>query len=266
MTNLLPYGGFDRGLVDWIGGALDYTIGYYRAPSLHLVSGETAQSPLLSISANQPYTIYLFFRVANGGKVNVSWGGKTVEVKGPPNDVWMEGGIQFAYDADVQSRLQFECTNQAAWIDAVAVLVGGLASTRVILTNMLIARLRSLATQVGLTSAPSAIGPNGDYTPAIDHGLRTVGAVDEYGDPTVINLIPANINNCVDSAYNAMLVALRSDYALITDTRLGPREEKGSQIAAAINAMLGAGGAGGAGAAAGGRVSTGKLTYGDWPR
>lgn len=270
ITPLQPNGGFDQGLYKWSGGNLASDRGYYRAPSAHLGAGDTLTSEPIQVVANTVYTVY-FFAMFGGSnlKITFSFGGVTQEFKGNalPQNVWNEGARQFAFTVDSSTQFTAQVDAGEAWIDAITLGLGALPIARSDLANMVAARLRTLATSAGLSATASAAGPNGDYTLAIDDGLRAVGAVDANGDPSVVMLAPAQISDAVAAAYQSILIGLRADYALKTDVSLGPRTENLSQIATSLDKMLGGGAAAGdAGAVAGGGVAQSKLTYGDWPR
>lgn len=264
MTNLVPNGGFDGNLDRWSGdGAIDRTLGYPRLGCAKLTTGQAIESEAVGLSADSLYTLHYFYRLATGATLTVACAGISQTHTSTPLDVWREGVMAFALDVADSDGVSFAASGGTVYVDSVTLLVGGLAIDRATLVSMISARLRSLVTEAGLSGTPSASGPNGDYTTAIDEALRAVGAVNVWGDPDITVLLPTQINDVVDSARVVILQALRADYALKTDVQLGPRRESRSQIATSIDGMLGGGGAGGA---AGGRVSVANLKHGEWQR
>ena len=169
----------------------------------------------------------------------------------------------FALDTGVNGSLTLSASGGTVYVDTVALLVGGLPMTRGEIAAKLAQRLGALATDAGFSTQPSASGPNGDYSNAIDEALRSVDADNRWDDPDVTDLEADQVNAVLEAAQTAMLQQLRSTYALETDVSLGPRKENRSQIAASLDAMLGAGSGGGSGNR---RVSQGRLEYGEWGR
>jgi hypothetical protein len=100
------------------------------------------------------------------------------------------------------------------------------------------ARLGQLATDQELNLADDGTLTEGDYTYAVDDGLRAVGAVNaETGEPDVRWLTSAMIPAALDAVEQAMLLRLRRTYATQTDLVMGPRRESFSQIQEALGEM-----------------------------
>lgn len=259
MINLLSNGGFDGNLDRWTGtGSIDRSLGYPRAGCLALAAGESMESDAVGLSEDSLYTLHYFYRLASGATLTASVGGVSVAHIGAPADAWREASLAFALDAGATDGVTFSATSDAAYVDSVALFYGALPIDRTTLTSMISAQLRSLASDAGLLTIASAAGPNGDYSAAIDEGLRAVGAVNGWGDADITALVPAQINAAVEAAKGSMIQALRADYALQTDVRLGPRQESRSQVAASLDAMLAGGGASN-------RPTVGRLRHEEWP-
>ncbi len=265
MTNLLSNGGFDGNLYRWTGaGAIDRVNGYPRAGCASLASGQTITSEVIGLGENWMHTIHFFYQLAAGATLTVSYGAISQTFTGAPLGVWREGVLAFALDAGGNSGVAFAANGGACLVDSVTLMQGALPIRRSAIAAAVAARMTSLVTDASLSATASATGPEGDYSAPIDEALRALGAVNGWGDPDVTQLDPAKINDTIDAAQNALLTRLRATYALETDVSLGPRRESRSQIAGSIDAMLG-GGVGGRGGG-GQRVTTGKLTHGDWRR
>lgn len=100
-------------------------------------------------------------------------------------------------------------------------------------------RLGSLAAGAAQSPTPDGARSEGDYTYAIDSGLRKIGATDPAGRPDVRYLTEDTLDNAIDAIELEMLHRLHRVYSTRTDYGLGPREEKLSQIAAGIERLLG---------------------------
>lgn len=260
VTNLLLNGSFDGNLDRWSGdGTIERSQGYPRPGCAALAAGQALESEVIGLSEDQLYTLHYFYRLTSGGSFTIGYGNTTQTHVGAPFDVWSEGTFAFALDTGDNSGVRLSAAGGLVYVDTVALLIGGLPCSRYQLATMVAAQLRGLATSAGLLSNASEAGPNGDYTVAIDEGLRAVGAVNRHGDPDVTQLAPRQINDAVEAAKAAMLQALRADYALKTDVQLGPRRESRSQIAESIDKMLSGGGANN-------RPAVTRLRHEEWPR
>lgn len=127
--------------------------------------------------------------------------------------------------------------------------------TRAALAAAVHAKLSRLATQASLSTAASGASTEGDYTAAVSAGLRTVGAIDPETDlPDVRWLEASTVDACQDAIEREMLERLQRYYAVETDLTLGPKTERRSQIAGAIEKLTGT-----AGGPQGGSGSPGKI-------
>lgn len=261
-NNLLLNGGFDGNLYKWTGGTIDRVNGYPRAGCVSLTAGQSvACEDNIGIGENYPYTLHFFYQLATGATLTASYGSISQTYTGSPLAVWREGVLSFALDAGGNSPVTFTASGGACLVDSVTLLIGGLPIRRAAIAAAVAARMTSLVSDAGLSATASASGPEGDYSLCVDEALRALGSVNGYGDPDVTMLEPGEVNDAIDAAQNALLVRLRATYSLATDVSLGPRNERRSQIATAIDGMMGGSGKGG-----GQRVGVGKLTNGDWRR
>lgn len=120
-------------------------------------------------------------------------------------------------------------------------------------------RLRALATDAELTTAPSGEQTEGDYTDAVDAALRAAGCVDAETDAVDVALVTsANLDAVIAATTREVLIQLAFHYAVLTDIRAGERDEKLSQIGAAVRALGSS--SGGSGASAGRPVIVKQLT------
>lgn len=110
-------------------------------------------------------------------------------------------------------------------------------------------KLGQLATDAGLSTAESGDQTEGSYTDAIDAALRQLGAYDpdtEALDAALVGI--SSINALLRIVEGEMLERLQRHYALLTDIKVGQRDEKLSQIGAALRALAAAGATNRAGA------------------
>ena len=109
-------------------------------------------------------------------------------------------------------------------------------------------KLAGLASDAGLVTIASGAQTEGDYTDAIDAGLRAVGAIDAETDlPDERALTAAAVDTLLDAVEREVLERLQRHYAVLTDLRVGDRDEKFSQIGGAIARLTGASSASGPG-------------------
>ena len=100
-------------------------------------------------------------------------------------------------------------------------------------------RLGSLATDKSLSVTPSGDSTEGDYTYAIDSGLRQLGAIDpETALPDIRYLEIGDVETLIGLVMQSLLGQLQIEYAAEVDISVGPRRESLSQISKAIGGML----------------------------
>jgi hypothetical protein len=108
------------------------------------------------------------------------------------------------------------------------------------------AKLGRLATERSLSTAAAGELTEGDYTYAVDAGLRQVGAINRDTDaPDLRYLSTALVDAALDATEREMLEQLQRDYAVEVDIKAGPHSEHLSQIAkqlSNINSSKGGGG------------------------
>lgn len=132
--------------------------------------------------------------------------------------------------------------------------------TRAAIAARVEAKLARLGSERSLSKAINGSLTEGDYTYAIDAGLRSLGAINpESGLPDVRYLQPGNVNVVIDAAQAETLERLQADYAVETDLTEGPHSEKRSQITANVQNLLGKDKFGSGGTA--GQVTQRKLKH-----
>lgn len=108
---------------------------------------------------------------------------------------------------------------------------------RATLAQIVHRRLRGLATDAGLSFAAVGDQPEGDYTDAIDQALRSLGLIDPETGALDISLATTDQENAlISSVTGELLTQLQLHYATLVDIKAGERDEKLSQIRAAIAA------------------------------
>lgn len=116
-----------------------------------------------------------------------------------------------------------------------------LPKTRAQLAAEVHARLARLASNRSLSTTPVGALTEGDYTYAVDAGLRSVGAIDPETDlPDARWLEAASLDVAMDAIEREMLKRLQRDYAVEVDTQVGPRRESLSQVNKALESLTGA--------------------------
>lgn len=258
LPNLLINGDFSRGLYQWQGsGAIARSLGYPRANCAQLSAGQDLAYPL-GIAEQYLYTLHYFYRLASGATLTIGYGAATQAHAGTPEDVWREGMLSFSLEVgEGNDSVTMISEGGVAYVDTVTLMSGGLPTTRSAIATTVAARIASLASDKGLSTTPSAVGPEGDYSAAIDEALRAVGAMNTWGDVDVTLLGPGQVSAVTETTRASMLQLLRSSYALETDVSLGPRSESRSQIAGSIDEML-------AGTGSDRRPSQARMGHGEW--
>lgn len=123
-----------------------------------------------------------------------------------------------------------------------------MAYTRANIANITYRALGTLAADAGLSMTATEDLSEGDFTDAIDAGMRAIGAIDaDTGDLDASLITNSNVDNLLLFVRRAMLERLQLHYATVTDISIGQREEKLSQIGQALARLLGGAGNTGAG-------------------
>ena len=113
-------------------------------------------------------------------------------------------------------------------------------------------KLGRVGTELNYESAGLGSQAEGEYTDAIDEGLRSLGAINpETGLPDVRYLDEQNAKAIIDSTVQAMLEKAAIDFGVEVDITLGPHSERLSQKREALEKLAGL--AGGSGGGAGNR-------------
>lgn len=134
--------------------------------------------------------------------------------------------------------------------------------TRANLAAQVHAKLAGLATDASLSTAVNGSLTEGDYTYAIDSGLRSIGAIDPETDtPDTRYLDAALVNAALAAVEREILEQLQRDYAVQVDLKIGPRSEALSQINKALAALTGTGEGQSGGGSQGGPVIVRRLRY-----
>ena len=121
-------------------------------------------------------------------------------------------------------------------------------------------KLGALASgDLSLGYAPSSgTKPEGDYTFAIDGGLRAVGAVDHSTNKPEIRAIEIGmVDTLIDAVGREMLEKIENEYLTKVDLKVGPHSESFSDISKNIREKLGGAGS----STPGGRVVMRNLTH-----
>jgi len=110
--------------------------------------------------------------------------------------------------------------------------------TRVEMAERVADRLGPLATEKGLSPTPAGGKTEGDYTFAVEEGLRAAGAVDpRTGEVDIRWLEAERVEAALAATERAMLGKLERLWAVEVDIALGPRRERLSQVREALAAM-----------------------------
>lgn len=112
--------------------------------------------------------------------------------------------------------------------------------TRAALASRVHAKLARLATNRELSPVAAGTLTEGDYTYAVEAGLRAAGAINpETGEIDIRYLDESTYQTALDLVEREMLEFLQRDYAVEVDVQIGPRREQLSQVARGIEAVLG---------------------------
>ncbi|MEM7344589.1 MAG: hypothetical protein AAF485_10125 [Chloroflexota bacterium] len=130
--------------------------------------------------------------------------------------------------------------------------------TRAGIAARVAAKLGRLASDRSLTTTASGALTEGDYTYAVDAGLRNVGAFNPSTGMVDVRYVDnGDLDAVIEATERYLLEQLQRDYSSEVDLRVGPRSESRSQKATAIADVLGQGREGGAP----GTVVTRRMRY-----
>lgn len=217
-----------------------------------------------SVRGVRTFTLHLALKSANeitAGEVDVlitDSNGNTVTTVQPTAaaDTWVESETELGLGEGITYTIRITNT-QAQDVKVDDVWVWWVPFTRSELATRVDAKLARLASDRSLSTAPSGSNTEGDYTYAVDAGLRQVGAINPDTDlPDVRWLDAALVDTVLDAVYREMLEQLHSDYLAEVDISLGPRRESLSQKARGIAELLED-----SGSTPGGRVVQRRITH-----
>jgi hypothetical protein len=210
------------------GGSItqDFAVMFARRHTLHLTV-KPAGSDLAAGQATAGLTD------SNGNQV------ATLDMSGE-GDTWTENTFSLGLAPGTTYTLTLTNAGAAGVISLDDVWLWPVQKTRAELAGMVHAKLGGLATDQGLSAAAAGALTEGDYTYAVEAGLRAVGAVDpESGLPDTRWLDSNSLTTALDLIEQEMLERLQRDYAVVVDLSIGPRRESLSQIGAAIGKLTG---------------------------
>lgn len=157
-------------------------------------------------------------------------------------------------------NLRLACIDEACYVDDVS--MAHVVATRQELAQKTATRLGALAATADYSTGATQLSAEGDYTDAIDEGLRAIGALDQAGRPDV-RYVEADVLSALLGAIElAMLHKLQRHWMTKTNYQIGPRTEYINQIQASLLALTGSA-VGGRAASAGRGVQTRSLEHGD---
>jgi hypothetical protein len=157
-------------------------------------------------------------------------------------------------------NIRLACVAAACYVDDVSIAY--VEATRQELARKTASRLGALAETAGFSPGATQLSAEGDYTDAIDEGLRAIGALDPAGRPDVRYVEADSLSALLGAIELAMLNKLQRYWITKTTYQLGPRTEYMNQIQAALLALTG-GAVGGRPASAGRGVQTRTLHHED---
>ncbi|MCL4867796.1 MAG: hypothetical protein KJ063_02410 [Anaerolineae bacterium] len=265
--NRLSNGGFDGDLANWTasnGASFIASEGYKELGAVHLAAGQ-AISQSFYTPASCPWMIELWVKGGGSGNVTLTINDDnnntvyTASIAVTP--AWTQGhavrvGLPMGHYTVTVSYADVAC-----YVDDVS--VARVDKTRAELALEVARLLGDLASaDAGYSVAGDGERTEGDYTEAVDAGLRAVGAVDRAGRPDVRFLSDDIVDPCIDEIQRYMLHKLHRYYSRnATDFELEGRSEKPSQRRNAIENILGIS-VGGRRAASGRGVQQRRLIHG----
>ena len=170
-------------------------------------------------------------------------------------DFWVENEIKIGLAHGTTYTLRITNT-QAEDVKVDDVWLWDVPKNRFEVAEIVHAKLARLATDRSLTSVVDGSKSEGNYTYAIDAGLRQIGSINPFNDlPDIRYLDSPEIDLLLDAVEREMLEQLHRDYSTEVDISVGPRRESLSQIAKSIEGQLNAD------STPGGRVVARKLTH-----
>lgn len=256
--SLLENGRFLSDLGGWTGtGTAEYQVGdgdeHYGVAAL-LVAGDAVAQDFAAPLTRQ-YTVHFSVKCSSAitaGQVTAvitDEDGNVVKTIQPTAlaATWTENETTLGLTNEHTYTLTISHVSAGAAVKVDDVWIWHVPMTRAGLAERVHSRLGQLATDRSLSTTTYGAKTEGDYTYAVDAGLRQIGAVDEEtGLPDVRALDVDSLNAALGAIEQEMLEELRRDYAAFVDVKVGPLDEKLSQTAQALDRLV-SGGSGGSG-------------------
>lgn len=262
--NRLFNGDISRDLTQWTAaGAAVYLAsqGNKELGSASLPSAGSSIEQSFSIGIGRPYMIDVSVKGTGVGNVTVSI------INSEAVTVWSSNLTVTASWVTHSTRVGLawgEYTFKVAYSDVACYVddlsVAFVPKTRAELAAIVSARLGALATNASMSTSSSGDNTEGDYTQAVNEGLRAVEAVDPAGREDVRYLLAEVVDSCLGQIEFSMLKKLQRYWATRTDYTIGPRTENINQINNALLALTGSA-VGGRPANAGRSVKQRKLIH-----
>lgn len=255
-------GRFLHSLDNWNASDASYSAGdgddHYGVAVLATGGGHVSQQ--FTVGGAKRYTIHLAVKAIgsglSGGQATLTitdGAGNTVATQNLTGtaDTWTEQTFTLGLADGTTYTMTITNTSAAGDVRLDDVWLWYVPLTRANIATRVHTKLGLLASDRSLSTTASGSLTEGDYTYAIDQGLRSVGAINPLTDePDVRWLTTASLDTLMAQVEAAMLERLQRDYATMTDITVGQRSESLSQIAKAIGALKGQpGGSGGGGRA-----------------
>jgi hypothetical protein len=249
--NHLSNGRFLHDLDNWVASGAEYSAGdgddHYGVAVLSTGGDYVEQT--FSVARVRAYSLHVAVK-AVGGDLSGSnvvatitdGDGNTVteqDLSGTA-DTWTETTVSIGLASGTTYILRITNNDAGRDVKIDDVWIWHVPITRAALAARVSTKLARLASDRSLTTTASGSLTEGDYTYAVDAGLRAVMAINpETGDPDIRYVGPGDVNIVIDAVERQMLERLRRDYAVEVDLQLGPRRESLSQISKAIGELTG---------------------------
>ena len=156
------------------------------------------------------------------------------------SDTWTENNIELGLASGTTYTFKIINNNAAGDVYIDDVWLWYVPMTRANMAARVDEKLGRLADDRSLSTTLSGAKTEGDYTYAVDAGLRSVGAINpETGSPDVRYVTEVSLQTALDWIEKEILEQLQRDYAVEVDVQVGQRRENLSQIGKAIGDMAG---------------------------
>lgn len=233
--NRIYNGDFATDLNSWTAtGAVVHTVGQgnLELGCAYIPAGGSL-SQAFSIGIGRMYTLDVAAKVSSSGSLTVvigNDGGTLFEQAQVLTTSW--AGYLFEIGLPWGTHTLTITMSDGGWVDDVS--VAWVIKSRLELAADVAAKLGVLATGASLSTTPSGANTEGDYTGAVDYGLRMVGAVDGAGRPDTRYLDADNVIVCLNQIEIAMLTQLQRYWMTKTNYTIGPRTEYLNQVSQAL--------------------------------